>query len=137
MPLMMLKSVVLPAPFGPITPWIRPGITASETPSRTTMPPKLLRRVLDREDRRAQASALVGGQDDGAAPSARAHALSQGGTWKSALVLVGLDHVGLAAHELGHREEEALHEPAGHHLVGRHGVRPGLARQRYMFQTPL
>src|SRR2546429_83195 len=37
---MQLKSVVLPAPFGPIRPTMRPGATSKETPSRATMPPK-------------------------------------------------------------------------------------------------
>src|SRR5438552_10244409 len=37
---MQLKSVVLPAPFGPISPAMRPGATSKDTPSSATMPPK-------------------------------------------------------------------------------------------------
>src|SRR5689334_5650176 len=37
---MQLKSVVLPAPFGPIRPTMRPGATSNDTPSSATMPPK-------------------------------------------------------------------------------------------------
>src|SRR4051794_5572763 len=40
---MQLKSVVLPAPFGPIRPTMRPGATPNETPSSATMPPKRTR----------------------------------------------------------------------------------------------
>ena len=35
-----LKSVVLPAPLGPIRPAICPASTPNDTPSRATMPPK-------------------------------------------------------------------------------------------------
>src|SRR2546429_5592045 len=42
MPLMMLNSVVLPEPFGPITAWIVPCATESETPSSAVRPPKRL-----------------------------------------------------------------------------------------------
>src|SRR4051794_29129539 len=37
---MQLKSVVLPAPFGPIRPTMLPGATSNDTPSSATMPPK-------------------------------------------------------------------------------------------------
>src|SRR3954470_15380567 len=37
---MQLKSVVLPAPLGPIRPTMRPGATSNDTPSSATMPPK-------------------------------------------------------------------------------------------------
>src|SRR6185503_13089735 len=37
---MQLKSVVLPAPFGPISPTIWPGATSKDTLSSATMPPK-------------------------------------------------------------------------------------------------
>src|SRR5262245_20230293 len=40
MPLMQLKTEVLPAPFGPINANSSPGSTANETLSRTTRPPK-------------------------------------------------------------------------------------------------
>ena len=39
-PQMTLKSVVLPAPLGPITPTTSPGATASDTSSRAVNPPK-------------------------------------------------------------------------------------------------
>ena len=37
---MTLKTVVLPAPFGPISPDTTPRETSNETPSSATMPPK-------------------------------------------------------------------------------------------------
>src|ERR1700687_5772911 len=37
---MTLTSVVLPAPFGPIRPWIAPFSTSSDTPSTARTPPK-------------------------------------------------------------------------------------------------
>src|SRR5207249_8085083 len=37
---MTLNAVVLPAPFGPMSPDICPFSTSNETPSRATMPPK-------------------------------------------------------------------------------------------------
>src|SRR5712692_1716405 len=37
---MTLTSVVLPAPFGPIKPWIDPSTTSSDTPSTACTPPK-------------------------------------------------------------------------------------------------
>ena len=37
---MTLNAVVLPAPFGPISPEICPASTSNDTPSRATMPPK-------------------------------------------------------------------------------------------------
>src|SRR5438876_4600040 len=39
MPVTRLKSVVLPAPFGPISPTISPASTSSDTSSTATMPP--------------------------------------------------------------------------------------------------
>src|SRR4051812_40449147 len=39
-PVMTLNSVVLPAPFGPITLKISPGCTARSTPSTAATPPK-------------------------------------------------------------------------------------------------
>jgi hypothetical protein len=38
-PRMLLNSVVLPEPFGPMTPTISPGPTFSETPSTALMAP--------------------------------------------------------------------------------------------------
>src|SRR5262245_60734315 len=40
MPLMQLNTLVLPAPFGPISASSSPRSTESETPSSTTRPPK-------------------------------------------------------------------------------------------------
>src|SRR4051812_13284634 len=37
---MTLNAVVLPAPLGPISPWISPPSISNETSSRATMPPK-------------------------------------------------------------------------------------------------
>ena len=50
-PLIWWISVVLPAPFGPMTAWISPGATSSETSSVTASPPKRLRRPTSREHR--------------------------------------------------------------------------------------
>ncbi len=44
LPATRLKKVVLPAPFGPISPWIAPGATASDAPSTAFNPPKRLTR---------------------------------------------------------------------------------------------
>jgi hypothetical protein len=52
-----LKTVVFPAPFGPISPTISPGCTSNETPSRATTPPN--RRVTFSTTRRG--AATVGG----------------------------------------------------------------------------
>src|SRR5690242_6331789 len=41
MPLMMLNSVVLPAPLGPITPVMLPFSTLKETSSSAVTPPKI------------------------------------------------------------------------------------------------
>src|SRR5262245_19420202 len=46
---MTLKAVVLPAPFGPISPETIPLATSKETPSRATIPPK--RSVTSRTER--------------------------------------------------------------------------------------
>ena len=46
---MTLKAVVLPAPFGPISPETMPFATSKETPSRATIPPK--RSVTSRTER--------------------------------------------------------------------------------------
>src|SRR3954466_4918735 len=40
MPLIQLSTLVLPAPFGPISAISSPGATAKEIPSRTVNPPK-------------------------------------------------------------------------------------------------
>ena len=54
---MQLKSVDLPAPFGPIRPVIEPGSTASVAPSTARTPPKRAHHVLDGE-RRAHSSTI-------------------------------------------------------------------------------
>ena len=56
-PEMQLKSVDLPAPFGPIRPVIEPGSTSSVAPSTARTPPKLRTHVLDGE-RRAHSSTI-------------------------------------------------------------------------------
>src|SRR5512142_344272 len=38
----MLKIVVLPEPFGPISPWISPGLTLRETSLTATRPPNCI-----------------------------------------------------------------------------------------------
>src|SRR5215470_7688703 len=43
MPLMQLSTLVLPAPYGPISASSSAGSTASDTPSSTVSPPKLKR----------------------------------------------------------------------------------------------
>src|SRR5271170_6243523 len=43
---MALSAVVLPAPFGPINPRMRPSSTRRSTPSSATVAPKALRRPL-------------------------------------------------------------------------------------------
>src|SRR6201994_2214395 len=52
MPLMQLSTLVLPAPFGPISAMSSPGAAANETSSSTTSPPN--RRV-----RRSTASSAI------------------------------------------------------------------------------
>ena len=94
MPLITLNRVVLPAPFGPITPWIWPGATSSVMPSSTVRPPKRLvsastarigalttgRRVRSRRRRAPERP-----RDQPSPAPLEAQALSQGGSWNSAL----------------------------------------------------
>src|SRR2546426_5699966 len=42
MPVIRLNSVVLPAPFGPITEWIVPSLIVKETSCTALTPPKVL-----------------------------------------------------------------------------------------------
>src|ERR1700692_3573142 len=44
---MTLKSVVLPAPFGPMTPTIRPCDTSQQSPDSAVIPPKDLLTLLN------------------------------------------------------------------------------------------
>src|SRR5687767_14773143 len=41
---MMFSSVLLPAPFSPISAWTSPGTSSTSTPSSATVAPKRLRR---------------------------------------------------------------------------------------------
>src|SRR5262245_15234204 len=56
---MQLKSVVLPAPFGPIRPTMRPGATPKETPSSATMPPKRTRTSCTRSSAAVSCETLI------------------------------------------------------------------------------
>ena len=52
-PVTRLKSVVLPAPFGPITAWMAPGSTTSVDVGHGREPAERLRQALDGEHRYA------------------------------------------------------------------------------------
>src|SRR4051812_11007791 len=52
MPLMQLSTLVLPAPFGPISANSSPAATVNDTPSSTVRPPKW-------SDRRSSASSAI------------------------------------------------------------------------------
>src|SRR5215212_1918486 len=54
---MALSAVLLPAPFGPMRPRMRPSSTRKSTPSSATVVPKTLRRP--RASMNAMASALL------------------------------------------------------------------------------
>src|SRR5882672_1923220 len=56
---MQLKSVVLPAPFGPISPTIWPGATSKETLSSATMPPKRTQTSCTRNNACAGADSIL------------------------------------------------------------------------------
>ena len=58
-PVIRLNSVVLPAPFGPITPTILPGSTVNVTLCSACTPPKLTPKVLHLEQRMPASSAHV------------------------------------------------------------------------------
>src|SRR5712691_9309045 len=60
---MTLTSVVLPAPFGPIRPWIDPCSTSSDTPSTARTPPKCRRRSSRRRSTGARARPPCGSDD--------------------------------------------------------------------------
>src|SRR6476660_9705450 len=60
MPAMQLKIVLLPDPFGPISPTISPSLTSNETLETAVKPPKVLVRPLT--DRRATRIARYSGQ---------------------------------------------------------------------------
>src|SRR5919204_1331552 len=75
---MRLKTVVLPAPFGPIRPTISPSPTSSETSSTATIPPNrrvtpsiessgmaYFKQALDQNDDRGALGALGSAPDPG------------------------------------------------------------------------
>src|ERR1700674_64011 len=62
---MTLTSVVLPAPFGPIRPWIDPCSTSSDTPSTARTPPKCRWTLSRRRSTNSIPSWPPGGPDDG------------------------------------------------------------------------
>src|SRR5579885_2801718 len=111
MPLTTLKRVVLPAPLGPITPWIRPGSTASETPSSTATAPKRFTRL----SMLSRATAPIPARGPARRPGPSGH---PGRHLELRVGQLGRpDDLVLAVHELHEREEEALHEGARLHLV--------------------
>ena len=87
-PQMTLKSVVLPAPLGPMTPTTSPGETVNETSSSAVSPPK---RTRDRVDAQPLSlGALVGGHGIPFVPRGRdLHAQRHGATvWVAAPALI-------------------------------------------------
>ena len=59
-PVMALKSVVLPAPFGPMIPYTSPRATENDTSSRATSPPNRTRRSSTRSSGAVPALRLAG-----------------------------------------------------------------------------
>src|SRR5690349_10180937 len=107
MPLMQLSTLVLPAPFGPISANSSPDATVNDTASSTVRPPK-------RSDRRSSASSAI--------PSPAAAILldvaigaprALGGA--SRLAEVEFLHVGMGAQALGAAVE---HDAAILHHIG-------------------
>src|ERR687892_692877 len=146
MPLMTLNRVVLPAPLGPIMPWISPGATASDTPSRTRIPPKRL--VNPSTDRIGVLKARLGQRSRRAGRAGpprldRPALLSTLRLEPGRCLELGLgvlerpDHVRLAVHELHHRKEEALHEGPDLRLVLRQSQLVGLARKHILVPDAL
>src|SRR5271165_6264095 len=85
-PEMMLKSVVLPAPFGPMRHKISPLNASNETPSSTTSPPKLCRTLSAvRMGRLFKSLLLLGRRSNGDRP--------RGGARVGELLHPGLDLV--------------------------------------------
>src|ERR1700726_4015153 len=76
---MTLKSVVLPAPFGPMTPTIRPCDTSQQSPDSAVIPPKDLLTLLNRSNglfmpcafETSSAETGFGPECPGAGPAAR------------------------------------------------------------------
>src|SRR5487761_840043 len=62
---MTLTSVVLPAPLGPISPWMDPCSTSSDTPSTACTPPKWRWTLSRRRSTSSTPSRPPGGPDDG------------------------------------------------------------------------
>ena len=72
-PEIWLISVVLPAPFGPITACSSPGRTSSVTSSVTRRPPKFLREVLDAQDRLSHGTSSAAARQTPSRPPRREH----------------------------------------------------------------
>ena len=68
---MQLKSVDLPAPFGPIRPVIEPGSTSSVAPSTARTPPKRAHDLVDLERARSLEHHLVALAEDPLRPQER------------------------------------------------------------------
>src|SRR3979490_1767357 len=62
---MTLTRVVLPAPFGPINPWIDPCSTSSDTPSTACTPPKCRWTLSSRRSTDSSPARPPCGPDDG------------------------------------------------------------------------
>src|ERR1700682_1921902 len=73
-PVMTLTSVVLPAPLGPISPWIEPCSTSSDTSSTAWTPPKCRWTLSRRRSTDSSSTRPPRGLDDGQ-PTAADNAL--------------------------------------------------------------
>src|SRR5579859_7315934 len=69
-PVITLTSVVLPAPLGPIRPWMEPLSTSSDTPSTALTPPKCRCRLSRRSSTGRSCSRPPTRPDDGEAAAA-------------------------------------------------------------------
>src|ERR1700692_2033107 len=67
---MTFTSVVLPAPLGPMRPWIDPSSTSSDTPSTARTPPKCRWTLSRRRSTDSSSTRPPTGSDDGEAASA-------------------------------------------------------------------
>src|SRR4051794_2123222 len=118
MPLMMLNTVVLPAPLGPISPSTWPLERLKVTAVRVFTPPKLL--WTSSTSRRGAISGLHCARTSGGSPRARLMASSIG---RRAELGLGKfrrpDDIVLAAIILDHREGEPLHEGARLDFISR------------------
>src|SRR5271163_4873255 len=98
-PRMQLKSVVLPEPFGPMTPRISPSSTANETSLTAATPPKRLLRP-----ETLSTAAISGLPDRGLERSAR-----RGGLSRCAMLGVAIEQ----AEDPGRRDDEQRHHQKG------------------------